>query len=392
MKLIANIRIVIILGLIFPFYSCTDTNNSNSSIKNQQNIRSIYKDQLKIEYSKSFEIIYLDSAKVINVFAPDTSKKEIFQYLLLPKNVKIPIGYNKAQVIRTPINKAIVLTSIYVGFLDKLNLIDKIIAVDNSKYICSEKATKLIESGKITEVGDSYSLNIEKVFSLSPDLLFTYGNGNPFVDGDPKLIQNGIHIASGIFHLENSPLARAEWIKFLAAFFDKEKEANEVFDGISERYNKLTKLTNNISYRPTVFTEAQLSGVWYEPGGNSYMSKLLADAGARYLWKDDKSAGSLKLNFEQIFEKAHDADFWINVHFWTKLNDVLKNDPRNSKFKAFKTKNIFNNNASLNKFGFYEYWETGVINCDLVLSDLIKIFHPELLPDYKFKYYKRISE
>ena len=311
---------------------------------------------------------------------------------MLPKNVKVPEGYEHAQIIRTPINTAIVLTSIYVGFLDRLNLVDKIIAVDNSKYIYSAKARELIESGKITEVGDSYSLNVEKVFSLNPDLLFTYGNGNPYVDGNPKLIQNGIHIASGTFHLENSPLARAEWIKFLAAFFDKEKEANTVFDGIAERYKKLTKLTQNITYRPTVFTEAQLGGIWYEPGGNSYMSKLLNDAGAEYLWKQDQSAGSLKLNYEQIFEKAHNADFWVNVHFWTKFSDVIKNDPRNSKFKAFRTKNIYNNNASLNKFGFYEYWETGVINCDLVLNDLIKIFHSELLPEYKLKYYKRISD
>lgn len=392
MNIFRNIRIVILIGFIYFFNSCADSNTSNNTAKNNQNNKSIYKDQLKIEYSKSFEIKYLDSAKVINVFSPDINRKEIFQYLLLPKNVIIPQGYEHAQVIRTPINSAIVLTSIYVGFLDKLNLTDKILAVDNSKYICSANAWKLIDNGKITEVGDSRSLNIEKVFSLKPDLLFTYGNGNPNVDGDPKLIQNGIHIASGTFHLENSPLARAEWIKFIAAFFDKEKETNEIFNGIAGRYIKLTKLTQNISYKPTVFTEAELSGVWYEPGGNSYMSKLLNDAGAEYLWKQDKSVGSLKLNYEQIFEKAHDADFWVNVLFWTKLNDVLKNDPRNSKFKAFRTRNIYNNNASLNKFGFYEYWETGVINCDLVLSDLIKIFHPELLPDYKLKYYKRISE
>ncbi len=392
MKLIRDIRIVILIGLTVFFNTCADSNTSNNTIKDRQNDRSIYKDQSKIEYSKSFEIKYLDSAKVINVFTTDKSRKDIFQYLLLPQNVRVPEGYDNAQIIRTPINTAIVLTSIYVGFLDKLNLIDNIIAVDNSKYIYSAKARELIENGKITEVGDSYSLNIEKVFSLKPDLLFTYGNGNPNVDGDPKLIQNGIQIASGTFHLENSPLARAEWIKFVAAFFDKEKEADEIFNGISERYNKLTKLTQNITYRPTVFTEAEFSGVWYEPGGNSYMSKLLNDAGAEYLWKQDQSTGSLKLNYEQIFEKAYDADFWVNVLFWTKLSDVLKNDPRNYKFKAFQTKNIYNNNASLNKFGFYEYWETGAINCDLVLGDLIKIFHPELLPGYKLKYYKRISD
>jgi len=136
MKLVRNIKLVIFIGLIYLFNSCTDSNNSGSAIKNEQNTKSIYKDQLKIEYSKSFEIKYLDSAKVINVFSPDKSKQEIFQYLLLPNNVGIPQGYDRAQIIRTPVNTAIVLTSIYVGFLDKLNLTEKIIAVDNSKYIC----------------------------------------------------------------------------------------------------------------------------------------------------------------------------------------------------------------------------------------------------------------
>ncbi|MCX6168512.1 MAG: ABC transporter substrate-binding protein [Ignavibacteriales bacterium] len=386
------IRPVILLCVLCFCASCTDKKNSDDATKTKSNSRSIYKNQLKIEYSKSFDIEYLDSAKVITVFTHESSRKESFQYLLVPKKVSIPKGYENAQVIRTPINSAIVLTSIYVGFLDKINSIDNIVAVDNSKYIYSSHARDLIDRGKITEVGDSYELNIEKVFNLKPDLVFTYGIGNPFIDGNPKLIQNGIHIASATFHLENSPLARAEWIKFVAAFFDKEKEANEVFNGIADHYNKLTELTKNISFRPTVFTEAIFGGVWYEPGGNSYMSKLLNDAGAEYLWKDNKSSGSLRLNYEQVFEEAHDADFWVNVLFWTKLSDALKNDSRNSMFKSYRNKNIYNNNASLNKFGFYEYWETGILNCDLVLSDLIKIFHPELLPEYKLKYYKKLLD
>jgi iron complex transport system substrate-binding protein len=295
-------------------------------------------------------------------------------------------------VVRTPVKSVISLSSVYLGFLDKLNLTDKIIAVDKYDYVNSVKINKLIEGHKIAEVGESFNLNVEKVFELNPDLILTYGKGNPMIDGNPKLIKNGLHVASSTIHLDNSPLARAEWIKFTAAFFDYEKEANEIFNALVKRYNELSALTKGVKTKPTVFTEALFGGMWYEPGGDSYMAKFLNDAGADYPWKDDLSSGSLKLNYEQVYEKAHDADFWINVHFAYKISDMLKNDPRNTKFKAYKTKNIYNYSILVNKYGFFEYWENGVINCDIILSDLIKMFHPELLPGYKMTYYKKLED
>ncbi len=384
-------QIVILLFVVSCFISCSGDNSSKEIKSITPKRASIYIEKMKIEYSQSFAIEYFDNYKIISVFSSDEKRNLIFQYLLLPDGNKIPKGYANAMIIRTPVKSVIPLTSLYIGFLDKLNLTDKIVAVDKYQYVNSAKVKKFIEAGKVSEVGESFSLNLEKVFELKPGLLLTYGNGNPLADGSPKLIQNGIKVASTTIHLENSPLARAEWIKFVAAFFDYEKEANEVFDKLAERYNNLVLLTKDIKKRPTVFTEALFGGMWYEPGGNSYMAKLLNDAGADYLWSDDKSSGSIKLTYEQVYERAHNADFWINVHFWNKFSDVLENDPRNSKFKAYRTKNIFNYNRLVNEHGFYEYWENSVINCDVVLSDLIKIFHPELLPGYKMIYYKKLT-
>lgn len=355
-------------------------------------VNQFYKDQMKIEYSKSFEIEYFDSAKVIRVFTPDEKRTLIFQYLLLPEGKTAPKGFESYQVINTPVKSLISLSSIYIGFLEKLDLLDKLVAVDTYNYVISPKARALIKEGKITAVGETVNLNVEKVFALNPGILLTYGNGNPVQDGHQKLIQNGIKVASTTSHLENTSLARAEWIKFVAAFFDKEKEANHVFTDLVNNYNRLKELAKTAKTKPSVFTDALFGGKWFKPGGASYASGIINDAGADYLWKDNPATGSLKLDFEQVYEKAHDADFWINVHYWNKLSEIPKADPRYTKFKVYHTKNIYNNNLSVNEFGGNEIWESGIINCDLILADLIKIFHPELLPDYQLRYYKKLLD
>ncbi|MDP4172923.1 MAG: ABC transporter substrate-binding protein [Bacteroidota bacterium] len=393
MKKFQALKLIALFIVLLCLSQCSKRYSSEDSSGKVKGGKSIYTEKMQVQYSKSFEIEYLDSAKVIRVFSPEKGKKKVVsEYLLLPHGVRIPKGYEDSYVVRIPVKSVIALTSIYTGFLDKLGLTDKIIAVDNFQYVYSPKLRAMIDAKKVAEAGDAFNVNVEKIFSLKPDLVLTYGNGDVKADANNKLIANGIHFASTTLHLENSPLARAEWIKFIAAFFDSEKKANEIFDNLQKEYNKLTLLTKDLKERPSVFTEALLGGMWYEPGGESYLAKLLKDAGANYIWKDDPSSGSLTLSFEQVYEKAHDADYWINVHFWNKTGDALKNDPRNSKFKAFRTKNIFNYNASINSYGYYEYWEDGVINCDIVLADMIKIFHPEIMQSHSFRYYKELSD
>jgi len=385
-------RIIIIGCIALSFCSCNKQETESNVSSNKASVQSIYKNKLKVEYSKSFEIEYLDSSKIVRVFTPDDNRNLIFQYLLLPKGAITPDGYDDFQIIHTPVNSVITLSTLYIGFLEKLNLLNKLVAVDNFKYINSPIVRQQIKEGKVTEVGPTTKVNIEKVIELNPDILFTYGNGNPKLDGQLKLIQTGIKVASSTSHFENTPLARAEWIKFIAVFFDKEKEANKVFNKLVNNYNKLVNLTKGVKDKPTVFTQAIYGGIWFTPGGKSYVATQLKDAGADYLWKDDSTTGSLHLTYEQVYEKAYNADIWIHVHLWDKLSDALENDSRNSKFEAYKTKNIFNYNASLNEFGGNEYFETGVINTDVVLADLIKIFHPDLLPNHKFKYYKKLLD
>lgn len=389
-KKIVIILTTVIAAALLMFYVAQKKQNEIVPARTGKN--SIYREQMKVQYSKAFEIEYLDSAKIIRVFTPDEKRTLIFRYLLLPEGKTAPAGYDNYQVMHTPVKTLISLSSIYIGFLEKLDLLDRLIAVDTYNFVVSGKARELIREKKINVVGETVNLNIEKVFSLNPGLLLTYGNGNPVQDGHQKLIENGIKVASTTSHLENTPLARAEWIKFIAAFFDREKKANDVFDSLVANYNRLKEIASTVKTKPTVFTDALFGGKWYKPGGNSFAAKLILDAGGDYLWKDNNSTGSLKLDFEQVYEKAHDADFWVNVHYWNKFSDISKADPRYTKFKAYNTRNVYNNNLVVNEFGGNDIWESGIINCDLVLADLIKIFHPELLPDHKFRYYKKLAE
>jgi iron complex transport system substrate-binding protein len=206
-----------------------------------------------------------------------------------------------------------------------------------------------------------------------------------------KLIETGLNVAVNGEHNETIPLGRSEWIKFVALFFNREREAEKVFNAVADRYNELAGRTAGINRRPKVLTEAPFQGNWWVAGGGSYLANFIYDAGASYLWKDDDSTGSLRMDFEIVYSRGAQADFWINTGTWRNLAEGLAVDERIGEFGAFKTGNVYNNNARLNEHGWSDYWESGLIRPDIVLADLIKIFHPHLVPEHDFVYYQRLQ-
>jgi iron complex transport system substrate-binding protein len=191
--------------------------------------------------------------------------------------------------------------------------------------------------------------------------------------------------------MEQHPLARAEWIKFLALFFNKEKLAAQKFDAIEAKYVEVKKLAAQAKDNPTVFCGLPFKGTWYTPKGESYMAQFLRDAHANYYWNDTKGTGSHPFDFETVFAKANQGKFWLNVSSATNLKDVESKDTRFTKFAAFNQKQVYNNNKRINAGGGNDYWVTGFVNPHLVLSDFVKIFHPELLPNYELTYYQKLK-
>ncbi len=366
--------------LFFFLFCCTP--------KPENDKRKIFSSQ---QGSQLFSIADSQNYKIVHVFTNVRSSIPAYSYVLYHRGTPQPSVNFKAQYVQTPVERVACLSNIFVGCLQKLNLEEKIVAVDNSKRICNVKVRSMYNDGKIQELAVNDQLNIESTLLLKPDLIFTYGTGNIENDIDRRLIDGRIPVAISVDHYENSPLARASWLRFVSVFFEKEDLADSLIYQTEKKYNELKNLTANIKQKPSVLTEVKYNDTWYVPGGKSFMSLLLKDAGANYFWQNDTNSGSLALSYEDVFLKAAETDYWINVHHWNNLEDCLKQDERNKSFKAFRDRNLYNNNALTTGEDGNAYWETGLISPDEILMDLIKIFHPEILPDHQLKYYRKLN-
>ena len=191
-------------------------------------------------------------------------------------------------------------------------------------------------------------------------------------------------------YMENSAIGKAEWLKFVSVFFDKEELANTYFDDLVIRYKFLQAKVTKVS-TISVFSGTLYGGTWYMPGGKNYGALLFSESGGDYVWSDYTSVGWLNIPFESVYEKAHSTDVWIGASSFQSLDELEDADSRYADFKAFKNKKVYSYINRVNEVGANDYFESGTINPDLILADLIKILHPELLPDYELYYYKRLQ-
>jgi iron complex transport system substrate-binding protein len=352
-----------------------------------------FPDKVTVTEAKGFTVEYHRNYKVVSVKNPWRNADTTFQYVLVQCNTPIPTGFNKSQIVQVPVNSVVVMSTTHLPLLDKLGLVDRLIGVSDFNQVNTPSVVAKIKAGKLQEVGRNNNINVEKVLEIKPELVTTYGVGNPKLDSHPKLIEAGLPVAIIAEYMESSPLGRAEWLKFMAVFFNRETEAEQVFSQMVTRYNSIAKIAKQAKNKPTVLSGFDNRGVWYIPGGDSYGAKFIADAGGGYLWKDDQSTGSLNLSFEQVFDRANQAECWINSsQAWRKIEDVINSDRRYGKFSAVKTSKIFNPTARMNATGGNDFWEGGTANPDLVLADLVKILHPELLPQHQFIYYRSLTK
>lgn len=344
---------------------------------------------VNLSYAKRFAIKKAKDHTVLELFGNRNDNK-ITATFVLYKNQK-PNYQSNAYYIKTPVVKIASMSSIYTTMLEQLNSGQSIVAIDNVDYYNNQHIQQQVAQQKIMELSKGPKIDIEKTLILKPDLMLTFGMGNPKADVDEKLLQANLPVAISLDHLEETPLARYEWIKFVACFVDKEQLADSLFKATENRYNELKWTVENQLKKPTVLTEMKYGDVWYVPAGNSYMSHLISDAGADYLWKENQNAGSTPLSFESVYAKAKDCDYWINTYNMNSKKELLSHDERYGLFKAFKEGKVYNNNKIQNSKGYSNYWEQGIINPDKVLADLIFIFYPELLPNHQFSFYKKIE-
>ncbi len=347
--------------------------------------------QVTIDYAKNFTLEYKDGYKVLTVTLPWLGATEPLQYALVPEGSQITEDVGNALVIHTPINSFISLSSTYLPFLEQISEMESLLALDTVDYIYNADVRSWVETGKVASVGSGPTIDVEQVIELAPDIIMTSASGSAEWDTHPVLEQAGLPVVINSDYLEQDPLGRAEWGKFIAAFFDKEVEADLMFDAMVARYEEAKASVAGQTDKATVFVNTAYEGTWYMPGGESYAAILLSDAGADYLWSDLEGSGAMPIDFEVVIERAKDADFWINVGFASDLANLAAMDPRYVDFKAYQQGNVFNNNARITDMGGTDYFESGTANPDAVLRDLIAIFYPDLAGEHQLFYYRQLQ-
>ena len=368
------------LCLVILFGSCKNTKNSNAESK--------LNEKTEIKYAKGFTIKHFENYTQITVRNPWDTTQTMEKYILVDRNKALPSNLPVGNIVRVPVQRVAICSSIFAGEYKQFGDIEKVIAISETQYYNIPEIKKGLSTGKIADLGVTVSLDVEKLIASKPNILIV----SPFeVSFHDKFKKMGICVVKDASYMEESPLGRTEWLKFEAAFLGKDSLANAIFSKIEKHYSDLCTQVNKTKNRPTVFGEKKYGDAWYVAGGNSYMGNFMKDAGANYLWNDLKITGSKPLSFETVFSKAINAEFWLIKYNSAESNltykqlgdeyDLYRN------FAAFKNKHVFAVNS-----GNTPYYENGPLEPDVILSDLIKIFHPEILPDYQPKYYFGLKE
>ncbi len=348
--------------------------------------------KVTVDYA-SFDVEYFNNYKVVTVNDPWLGADQSFTYLLVQCGTPVPEGYEDVRVIEVPVPSIVALSTTYLPQLMQLGLLDKLVAVDSPAWTTTEEVRALIDAGDVIAVGSGTTINIEQLLDLDPGLIMAYSIGMQEYDTHPVLEAAGLPFVLNGDFVEQDPLGRTEWIKFMALFFNAEERAQTTFDQIVQEYNEVAALANSAEMQPTVFLSSVYDGTWWMAGGESYMARLLKDAGANYLWGDSGTVGSSPVDFESVVEVAAQADYWVNPDnsFWLTVEDVLASDERYAEFAALTAGHLYNNNAIVNQDGGSAFYESGAANPHIILKDLVKIFHPDLLPDHELVYYRQVK-
>ncbi|WP_298312617.1 ABC transporter substrate-binding protein [uncultured Aquimarina sp.] len=344
----------------------------------------------KIDYATGFTIQNHKTYKEISITSPWPDAKSTFTYILHPKGSEKPIIDGKVSYIEVPVDKTVVTSTTDIPMLEYLGLENKLIGFPHCDYISSEKTRTLVDNGTIIELGNNGHLNTELTLELAPELIIGYS-----ATGDIKtydlLEKTGIPVVMNGSWMEQHPLGRAEWIKFVGAFYNKEQQADSIFKKIEKDYNDAVTLANNATTTPTVLSGNMFKDVWHVPGGDSYVAKFLKDANTNYLWAETKKTGSIGLNFESVLEKAQNAQFWIGSGSSTSLEELKGKNNRYTFFEAFKNKTVYSSTLKTGAKGGLVYYELGPMRPDLILKDIIQITHPELLTDYEPYFFEKLN-
>ncbi len=358
------------------------------SSENSKSICSISKNS--IHYAKGLELYKYKGYSILKITNPWPAAKGNYTYILQEKNGIIPDSLKQFPIIPIPIQSIVVTSTTHIPALELLGVENTLVGFPNTDYISSIKTRKLIDAGKVREVGVNENLNTEVLIDMKPDLIVSFGidNNNTTLD---NLQKSGLKVVMNGDWTEQSPLGKAEWIKFFGALYGLDSKANAIFNTIQKEYTNTLSLAKKAKFRPTVLSGAMFQEQWYVPQGESWAALFLKDSQSNYLWSNTKGTASLSIPFEVVLEKAKEAQYWVAPGNFTSLQQMSDNNPHYNQFSSFKNKKVYSYSKKTGAKGGILYFEVSPTRPDLVLKDLIRIFHPELLPNHKLFFFSKLE-
>ncbi len=377
------------LLIVLALASCRDTTQ-----KAKEDLNSTKSENhTEIRHAKSFELETSENYTVIHVHKAWPNAKKSFKYLVASREhlakMTLPAGSYDA-IIATPVKSLITTSTTHIPALESLDGLDALVGFPETQYISSPPARKLIAEGKIKELGSNQNLNTERVLDMQPELIIGFGIDEQN-SGYELFKKAGIPVVYNGDWTEATPLGKAEWIKFFGVLLNKEREADSVFTVIEKEYKKVRSLAEKTITKPSVLSGALYKDVWYLPAGESWAARFIADANANYLYANTTGTGSLSLSLESVLEKGQQADFWIGPSRFTAYQEMAQSNTHYQQFKAFKEKRIFSFAGTKGPTGGLLYYELAPQRPDLVLKDLVHIFHPEVLPEHTPYFFKPLQ-
>ena len=379
-KMIKQSISAFILASLLLLVSCVSNKKTSLEAFNQ--------DIYTPEYASGFKLLGADNVQstLIQVFNPWQGAKDVeMSYFISRNGEQAPAGFT-GPTIPAGAKQIVCMSSSYIAMLDALGQADRIVAVSGIDYVSNPYI--IAHKDSIKDMGPE--MNYELLLGLKPDVVLLYGIGDAQTAVTDKLKELSIPYMYVGEYLEESPLGKAEWMVALSELTDSREKGIEIFSEIPKRYQTLKDLTASVEQRPTVMFNTPWNDSWIMPSTKSYMAQLVNDAGADYIYKENTSNSSAPIGLETAYGLIQKADYWINVGMASTLDELKAVNPKFTDAKSVREKTAYNNNLRLTATGGNEYWESAVVRPDIVLRDLIHIFHPELVSDSLY-YYRHLE-
>ena len=332
-------------------------------------------DTLQLRYATRLTIVRHAAHTIVKLADPWNSGKTLHTYALVPADQPLPANLPAdATVVRTPLRRAVVATSVHCALIIDMGCGANIAGVCEPHYIHIPYIHSRLDDGTMADCGSGMAPTVETIIDIEPDAIFL----SPFQNngGYGKMADLGIPIVETADYMETSALGRAEWMRFYGMLFGREDKADSIFCNVESEYQRLQSMAASSDTRHSVLMDKQTGAVWYVPGGSSTIGRLIADSSTDYPWHDDDHSGSLPLPFESVLEAAGNADIWMfryNAPQPITLESLLSENAGYSQFKAFTTGRVYGCNTATS-----EFYEETPFHPHLLLRDFITITHPDL--------------